>query len=345
MPKAKVCIKEEKGRVAYVEMDIADPGPGQALIRTELTTICGSDLHILDEIDEIPAGMPMGHESIGVVEAIGSGVERLKVGDRIVAGCLTACGECVRCLEGEHEICLGHSSPLNILFGAQSEAFILNGADHSSTVIPASADGRAVLFASDIMSTGFGAAERGGVKPGSTVAIFAQGPVGLCATAGAKFLGAERIFTVDSLPERRALSKTLGATETFAPEEAVEAIMERTSGVGVDVAIEAVGFQTTLTACFNVTRLGGSVSSVGVYANAQTLQVPVDASFMHRSFITTICPSGPGRLAYLVDLCETGRVDLTSLLTHTMPIEDIAKAYDMFRGHSDGMIKPALKVS
>ncbi|MFT4572062.1 MAG: alcohol dehydrogenase [Hyphomicrobiaceae bacterium] len=342
MPNVKVCVKDGDGKVALVDMDVADPGPGQALIRTEVTTICGSDIHMLDDFPEIPAGLPMGHEAIGVVEAIGEGVVRLKVGDRIAAACLTSCGTCARCTGGDPQVCIDHGAPLNLLFGAQAEAFLLNGADYSSAVVPKTADARAVLFATDVMSTGFAAIERAGVTPGDSVAIFAQGPVGLCATAGAKFHGAEQIFAVESIPERVALAKSLGATEVLDPATAVEEILARTNGLGVDVAVEALGKQQTLTNCFAVARMGGTVSSVGVYGSQESVTVPTSGGFYHRNFITTLCPVGTERLTYLIDLCDSGKVDLTGLLSHKMPLADIAKAYDMFRGRKDGMIKPAL---
>lgn len=342
MPTVKACVKHEENNVAYVDLDLPDPGPGQALIRTEVATICGSDVHMLDHFPEIPAGMPMGHEAIGVVEAIGDGVERLKVGDRVAAACLTSCGHCARCTGGEPNVCIEHGAPMNLLFGAQAEAFLLNGADFSSAVLPKTADARAVLFATDIMSTGFAAIERAETKPGATVAVFAQGPVGLCATAGAKFHGAGRIFAVETIPERIALAKKLGADEVFSPDEAVEAILERTGGLGVDVAVEALGIQQTLTGCFEVVRLGGTVSSVGVYGGVESVAVPTGGSFIHRKFVTTLCPVGVDRLNYLIDLCDSGKVDLTGLLSHEMPLAEVAKAYEMFRGHKDGMIKPAL---
>src|SRR5262245_55325242 len=126
MPTAKVCVKEAQGKVSLAEMEIPDPGPGQALIRTTLTTICGSDLHIVDHIAEIPAGMPMGHEAVGVVEAVGEGVERFAPGDHVVSSCLLSCGHCVRCRQGDPQVCQTFGAPMNLLFGAQSEAFLVS---------------------------------------------------------------------------------------------------------------------------------------------------------------------------------------------------------------------------
>ena len=181
MPTVRTCIKEADGQVVFTDSDVPDPGPGQALIRTTLTTICGSDIHIVDDIPEVPAGMPMGHEGVGVVEAVGQGVERFKPGDRVVACCLMSCGHCVRCTSGEESICEALGAPMNLVFGAQSEAFLVSGADFTLAIVPPALEDRHAVLVADILSTGFGAAERAAVKPGQSVAIFAQGPVGLCA--------------------------------------------------------------------------------------------------------------------------------------------------------------------
>lgn len=342
MPNVRACIKEGPGKVGYTDFAVPDPGPGQALIRTTLTTICGSDIHMVDDFDMIPPGMPMGHESVGIVEAIGEGVETLKVGDRIVAACLTSCGSCERCDDDEPQVCSNHGAPMNLLFGGQAEAFLLNGADFSSALIPASIDDRQALFASDIMSTGFGAIERAGLKEGQSVAIFAQGPVGLCVTAAAKMHGAGLVIAVEGIPERAAMARRLGADHVVTPANAGDEIMALTGGRGVDVAVEALGRQATLDACFRVTRFGGTVSSVGVYGAEGTITIPLDGSFYHRRFVTTLCPVGRRRLDYLLRLIGDGRVDLTPLFTHAMPLADVARGYDMFRSHGDGVIKIAL---
>jgi len=342
MPNVLACIKEGPGKVAYAEFAVPDPGPGQVLVRTTLTTICGSDIHMVDEFDMIPPGMPMGHESVGVIEAVGEGIETLKVGDRIVAACLTSCGSCERCVDDEPQVCSTHGAPMNLLFGGQAEAFLLSGADFSCTVIPASLDDRQALFASDIMSTGFAAIERAGMKEGQSVAIFAQGPVGLCVTAAARTYGAGLVIVVEGIPERATMALRLGADHVVSPDNAVEEIMTLTGGRGVDIAVEALGRQATLDSCFAVTRFGGTVSSVGVYGAEGRISIPMDGSFYHRRFVTTLCPTGRKRLDYLLRLIGDGRVDLTPLFTHAMPMADIARGYDLFRRHADGVIKIAL---
>ncbi len=343
MPTVRSCIKEGPGKVAWADVVLPDPGPGQALVRTTLSTICGSDLHIVDDFEMIPPGMPMGHEAVGIVEAVGDGVETLKPGDRIAASCLTGCGHCERCEDDEPQVCTTHGAPMNLLFGGQSEAFLLNGADVSSAIIPASIDDREALFVTDIMSTGFAAIERARMKEGQSVAIFAQGPVGLCVTAAAKMYGAGLIIAVEGIPERVALAKKLGAHHVVSPATAADEILAMTNGRGVDIAVEALGRQETLDGCFRVTRFGGTVSSVGVYGAEGRITVPLDGTFVHRQFVTTLCPTGRKRLDYLLRLVGDGRVDLTPLFTHELPLADVAKAYDMFRSRTDGAVKIALR--
>jgi alcohol dehydrogenase len=335
-------VKTGPGQVELTTLDLPDPPPGVALIRTELSTICGSDIHMVDHMPEVPVGLPMGHESVGVVEAVGEGVDRFRRGDRVVVSCLASCGACARCQEGNASVCQTFGAPLNLLFGAQAEMFLVRGANESMAKIPDSMSDRHAIFAADIMSTGFGAIERAGLRPGGSVAIFAQGPVGLCATAAAKHHGAGIIYTVESIPERVAMSRQLGADVVLSPENAVDEILASTHGAGVDVAVEALGSQRTFESCLRVTRFGGTVSSVGVYAGASRLEVPTDGTFLHRTIVTTLCPAGKGRLEELLRITEAG-VDLTPLFTHEMTLSDVVPAYDLFRGRRDGVLKIALR--
>jgi threonine dehydrogenase-like Zn-dependent dehydrogenase len=331
------------GRVALDEYELGDPGPGQILVRPTLTTICGSDIHIVDHIEDVPVGTPMGHESVGIVEALGEGVERHRVGDKVVVCCLQSCGHCDPCGRNDMNLCETFESPFNLVLGAQADLVMVNGADHSVASLPPSADEKAGVLVSDILSTGFGAAERGGVEAGSTVAVFAQGPVGLCATLGSNYYGADRIIAVESIPERIEMAKRFGATDIVAPEHAVDEIMDMTGGKGVDVAIEALGQQITFTNCCKVTRLGGTVSSVGVYGSTDILAIPTDGSFIHRRITMTLCPGGRERMEYLLGLIDDGKVDPTPLFTHEMGLDSIVEAYDLFRGHRDGVMKVAIR--
>lgn len=343
MPRVRTCVKAAPHRVELDHVDLPDPGPGQALIRTTLSTICGSDLHIRDHIAEVPAGMPMGHEGVGVVEAVGEGVERFKPGDRVVSCCLQSCGSCEECTTLEPSVCSTFGAPMNILFGAQGEAFLMNGADTSMARVPAGMSDRVAILTADVLSTGFGAIERASVRPGQSVAVFAQGPVGLCATMAAHHHGATTIIAIDGVPERLEMAKRLGATHTFAPAEAIEGILAATHGKGVHVAVEALGKEETFESCCRVVRFGGTVSSVGVYGGVHALRLPTDGSFLHRSVVTTFCPAGAERLASLLSLIESGRIDPSPLVTHTMKLGEIVDAYDFFAERRDGCVKIAIE--
>ncbi|MCL4241359.1 MAG: alcohol dehydrogenase catalytic domain-containing protein [Dehalococcoidia bacterium] len=343
MPASNTCVKTGQGTVAMTTIPYPDqPGPGQAIVRTTLSTICGSDIHIVDEMP-IPPGVPMGHEAVCIVEAVGAGVTNFAPGDRVAVGCLVCCGSCRRCLEGDHQVCETFNSPGNLIFGAQGEYFLVNGAQTSMAKIPASLSDEQVLFVTDIMSTGFAAIERAEIKPGDVVAIFAQGPVGLCATAGARAYGAGTIIAVESIPERVAMAKRFGADIVVDPADAVAKIMELTGNKGADIAVEALGHQVTFENACRVVRMGGTVSSVGVYGAFPQLTMPTSGSFIHRKLVTTFCPVGTARLERLMALISGGKVDLTPLITHNMRIAETPAAYDLFRKREGGVLKIALR--
>ncbi len=343
MAKSRSCIKTDVGKVGLTDLEFPSPGPGQALVRTRLSTICGSDIHMVDDIPELPAGTPMGHEAVAEVVDAGDGVTSFKQGDRVVAACLFGCGICARCQDGTPQICERYGAPMNLLFGAQGEYYLVQNAELNMAKVPDALDDEAVLFATDIMSTGFGALESANLRYGDSVAVFAQGAVGLCVTAGARARGAGLVVTVESVPARVAMSKRLGADVVVDPAEAVEKILALTGGKGVDVAVEALGNQATLEAAGRVTRLGGTVSSVGVYSKFPTVTVPTDGTFLQRRLVTSLCPGGADRLRRMMDLVQYGNVDLTPLFTHSMKLSEAPEAYDLFRSRRDGVIKIALR--
>jgi threonine dehydrogenase-like Zn-dependent dehydrogenase len=198
------------------------------------------------------------------------------------------------------------------------------------------------------MSTGFGGAESGGIQIGDTVAIFAQGPIGLCATAGAKLLGATRIIAVETVPARMEMSRRLGADEVidFQATDAVEAIREATGGRGVDVAIEALGTQQTFESALRVLRPGGTLSSLGVYSGKLSLPLEAFAAGLgDHHIVTTLCPGGKERMRRLLEVVGSGRVDLRPLVTHRFPLDRIEEAYDLFANQRDGVLKVAIDVA
>jgi alcohol dehydrogenase len=345
MPASKTVVKTGIGRLALADVRVADPAPDQAVVRMTTSTICGSDIHLLDEFPMPPGlpALPMGHEACGVVEAVGSAVTAFKPGDRVVTSCLACCGHCEPCMRGFLSSCLTYRAPGNLLFGAQGEYYTMNGAQASMAVIPSYLTDEQVLFASDIMSTGFAAVENGGVAFGDAVAVFAQGPVGLCATAAARLRGAAFIIAVEGVPERAAMARKLGADLVVDPVNAVSEIMRLTLGRGVDVAIEALGSQATFENCCHVTKMGGTISSVGVYGAFPSLNFPTtDPGFWNRKIVTTLCPVGTERLRRMMELVLNRKVDLTPLITHHMKLSQALAGYDLFKSRGDGVLKIAI---
>ena len=184
-----------------------------------------------------------------------------------------------------------------------------------------------------------------GVKIGDTVVVFAQGPIGLCATAGAKLRGATRIITIDGIAERLAISKRMGAdiTINFREKNPIDEIMKITDGKGVDVAIEALGTQQTFESCLRVLKPGGVLSSLGVYSGQLTLPGDAFASGLaDQTIVTTLCPGGKERMRRLLNVVESGRVDLKPLVTHRFRLDQIEEAYDLFANARDGVLKIAI---
>ncbi len=351
------CVKTALGKVEMADIPIPTPGPGEIVLKTTLTTVCGSDMHFLDEIpNEILAfiypslatrlpklpGLPMGHEGVGTVHAVGEGVTRFQPGERVISSFDIGCGKCLQCHTGDHTICTGGGE---CLFGTQSEYYLVPFADINATQVPDEVSDEQALLATDIMSTGFAAIERAETQIGDSVAIFAQGPVGLCATAGARARGAGLIITVESVPERIEASKKFGANVVIDPKEKDPAreIMKLTKGQGVDVAVEAVGLQVTFEQASRAVRRGGTISSIGVYGILPQLSMPTNApSFYHRKVVMTLGPAGFNRLNHMLDIIRYGKVDLSPLFTHRMKISQLPEAYNFFREKRDGVLKIAI---
>ena len=337
------------GRFGLEEKPIPTAGVGDAVIQVRLTTICGTDIHIVRGEYPVAPGLTIGHEAVGVIHELGLGVTGYQVGQRVLVGAITPCGQCEPCLSGHSSQCqgaLGGWRLGNTIDGVQAEYVRIPYAQANLTPIPDSLADEQVLLLADIASTGFSAAESGGVRLGDTVAVFAQGPIGLCATLGARLMGAAQIFAVDTDANRLQLAKRFGATTTLnAGEEPVEAIRKATGGRGVDVSIEALGIQGTFENALRVLRPGGMLSSVGVYSGH--LRIPLDAfgaGLADYKLATTLCPGGKERMARLMRLVEAGRIDLTPLLTHTFALSEIERGYDLFSSRKDGVFKVAIRV-
>ena len=347
--KMRAAVFVEKGRIALREVPVPVPGAGEALLRVTTTTICGTDVHILKGEYPVAPGRIVGHEPVGVIEALGPGVTGYALGQRVVVGAITPCGQCESCLGGAQAQCGGRAMGGwrfgNTIDGAQAEFLLVPHAMANLAPIPDGLSDEEVLMCPDIMSTGFGGAESGRIRVGDTVAVFAQGPIGLCATAGARLRGATRIFVVDAVPGRLEMARRLGADEVidYQKTDAVQAIRAATGGRGVDVAIEALGTQETFESCLRVLRPGGVLSSLGVYSGK--LSLPLDAfaaGLGDHTLVTTLCPGGKERMRRLMSVVASRRADLRGMVTHRFSLDRIEEAYDLFAHQRDGVLKVAI---
>ena len=335
------------------EVERPSAGTGEAVIRVTLTTICGTDLHIVRGEYPVKPGLIIGHEPAGVIEELGAGVTGYKVGERVLVGAITPCGQCLACLSGHLSQC-GHGEGYeaiggwrlgNTIHGAQAEFVRVPNAQANLAKIPDDVRDEQVVLLSDIASTGFSGAESGGVRIGDTVVVFAQGPIGLCSTIGAKLMGASLVIGVDGDETRLKMSRKMGADFVIDyRQQDVVATVKRLTGGGADIAIEALGTQATFENALRSLRPGGTLSSLGVYSGK--LQLPYDAFAAglgdHR-IVTTLCPGGKERMRRLISLVKNRRIDLTPLLTHSFALAEIRKAYELFGNRADGVIKVAIR--
>jgi alcohol dehydrogenase len=337
------------GRIALEERPIPKVGPGDALIQITTTTICGTDIHILKGEYPVEPGRIIGHEPVGVIAELGPGVTGYTVGQRVIVGAITPCGQCHPCLDGHQAQCGGKAAGGwrfgNTIDGSQAEYLLVPHAMSNLQAIPDGLTDEQVLMCPDIMSTGFGGAESGEIKIGDTVVIFAQGPIGLCATAGVKLKGASLIIAVDGVSARLEMAKRLGADVTidYTKNDPLAEIVHLTKGRGVDVAIEALGTQQTFESCLRVLKPGGTLSSLGVYSGK--LSLPLDAfaaGLGDHKIVTTLCPGGKERMRRLLNVVASGRVDLKPMVTHRFKLDQIEQAYELFANQRDGVLKVAI---
>ena len=351
----KAAIFVEPNRIVLDDKPIPDVGPLDALIRITTTTICGTDIHILKGEYPVERGLTIGHEPVGVIEKLGSAVRGYTEGQRVIAGAICPSGHSNASLCGCHSQDgpgtkhgfkpLGGWRFGNTIDGAQAEYLLVPDAMANLAPIPEGLTDEQVLMCPDIMSTGFSGAESGHVRIGDTVAVFAQGPIGLCATAGARLMGATTIIAVEAVPARMKIAQAMGADHVidFSTTDPVAEIMRLTDGRGVDVAIEALGRQQTFEAALRVLRPGGTLSSLGVYSG--DLKIPLDAFLSglgDHKIITSLCPGGKERMRRLMDTIASGRLDTRPLVTHRFSLDRIEEAYDLFANQRDGVLKVAI---
>lgn len=288
-----------------------------------------------------------------MIEELGPGVTGYEIGDRVLVGAITPCGQCRACLSGQLSQC-GHGQGYeaiggwrfgNTINGGQAEYLLVPYAQANLAKIPDEVTDEQVVLLADIASTGFSGAESGGVRIGDAVAVFAQGPIGLCATVGAKLMGAALVIGIDGDETRLAMARRMGADVVLDYRE-VDFVSEikRLTGGGVDVAIEALGTQQTFENALRCLRPGGTLSSLGVYSGK--LQMPYEAfaaGLGDQRIVTTLCPGGKERMRRLIEVVKRGRVDLTPLLTHRFSLNDIKEGYRIFGERLDGVLKVAIR--
>jgi alcohol dehydrogenase len=349
MKTMKAVVFKGKDRIAVEEVPKPRPRAGEAVIRVTTTTICGTDVHIVRGEYPVKPGLILGHEPVGVIEELGPGLEELySIGQRVIVGAITPCGQCFYCLNGVHSQCGGGVGGWrfgNTINGAWAEYLLVPDARANLAPIPNNLTDEDVVLCPDIFSTGLSGAESGNIKVGDAVAIFAQGPIGLCATVGAKLKGASLIVGVDSNEGRLAVARRLGANVTLNTNngDPVPEIKRLTEGRGVDVAIEALGRQETFENALRAIRPGGTLSSLGVYSGK--LVAPYEAFYAglgDQKIVTTLCPGGKERMRRLMTMIENRRVDLTALVTHEFALDQIQEAFDLFSHQRNGVLKVAL---
>jgi len=318
-----------------------------ALIRVTHASICGSDLHILSGRVPVEENVIIGHEGAGVVEKTGSDVKRVKPGDRVVVSVTIQCGECINCRSGQVALCknggmFGHGKRWGGFPGTQAEYMRIPYADMVLEPIPTDLTEEQAIFVGDILSTGYMACENGSIRPGDVVAIFGAGPVGLCALATARLFGASTIVSVDLLNYRLEAAKRLGADIVINPGETdvAKEIKKITDGRGADVTIEAIGSPETLKSCLESVKGGGNISIVGVFS-FDKVEISIREMLRRRLQIRAALVNMVN-MGRLMSLIKGGKLDLTSLITHRMPLSKAEEAYRIFSSRSEDVLKVLL---
>ncbi|NMG53777.1 NAD(P)-dependent alcohol dehydrogenase [Aromatoleum aromaticum] len=356
MTTMKAAVFKAPGRIELVDKPLPQVGPNDALVRITTTTICGTDVHILKGEYPVATGLTIGHEPVGVIEQLGSNVQGYVEGQRVIAGAICpsftsyGCQDGVPSQDGGH---VGHGyKPMggwrfgNTIDGTQADYVLVPDAIANLAPVPDGLTDEQVLMCPDIMSTGFAGAEAANIRIGDIVAVFAQGPIGLCATAGAKLRGASLIIAVDGVDERLRISRNMGADVTlnFREVDVVSEILRITGGRGVDAAVEALGLQSTFESALRVLKPGGTLSSLGVYSSDLTIPLGAfHAGLGDNKIVTSLCPGGKERMRRLMNVVASGRADFGALVTHTYKLDDIVAAYDLFANQRDGVLKIAIK--
>jgi alcohol dehydrogenase len=316
-----------------------------AIVRVTTSTICGTDLHIMKgDVPTVTDGRILGHEAVGVVDAVGEGVSSFKVGDKVLVSCITSCSRCDYCRKGMYSHCrVGGWILGNTIDGTQAEYVRIPYADSSLYHVPDGANEEAIVMLSDILPTGFECGvQNGRVNPGDSVAIVGAGPIGLAALLTAQFYSPAMIIMIDMDDNRLSIAKTFGATHTINSHDckAIDEVLALTGGQGVDVAIEAVGVSGSFDTCQAILAPGGRLANIGVHGAPVTLHMERlwdrNISITTRLVDTVTTPM-------LLKVVESGRLEPAKLVTHRFPLAEVMQAYDTFgRAAKEGALKVIL---
>lgn len=334
-----------------VTAEVAEPvvaTPFDVVVQVELAAICGSDLHpYLGREVGLDAGTVLGHEFLGRVVAVGSGVARFRVGDRVVAPFSTSCGTCWYCKRGLTARCsdgqlFGWVQQGRGLHGGQAERVRVPLADATLVAVPDGVPAEEALLAGDVLSTGFFCAQLGGVQPGDVVAVVGAGPVGICAAIAARHAGAQAVFSLDLLPERLALVRSYGAIadRPDAPELRA-ALRDATQGRGADVVLECVGSAAATRLAFELARLGGTIAAAGVHCEPQFAFSPGEAYDKNLTYRAGRCPAR-ALMDTTMPLVAERRFALGALFSHRLPLAEARRGYELFERRLDGCTKVLL---
>lgn len=346
----KAFVMKSIGQVGFMEKPVPEPGPNDAIVQTTRALICTSDSHTVRGAIGPREHLTLGHEAVGAIHAVGSNVQRFKPGDRVLVGAITPDW-------GDPSAQAGHPSQSggalggwkfsNVKDGVFAEYFHVNEADANMALIPNTVPDEMAVYCADMLSTGLMGAENAQIPIGGTVAIFAQGPVGLMATVGAKLRGAGFIIGVEALPRRQELARTYGADVVvdFRRADPVQTILDLTGGQGVDAAIEALGADSTFQQAVKVTRPGGTISNIGYHGDGEFVHLPRvewGVGMAEKTITTGLCPGGRLRMERLLRLLEMKRVDPTLMTTHTFSFHELDKAFEIMDKKLEGVLKPLI---
>jgi len=327
------------------------PRPGlradtDAIVRVHAVTICGTDLHILKgDVPEVTSGRILGHEAVGTVEEVGTGVKNLKVGDHVLVSCITACGACRFCRDGSYGQCTGGGGWIlgHLIDGTQAEYVRVPFADTSTYPVPAGMADEDVLMLADILPTGYEVGVLNGqVSPGDVVAVVGAGPIGLSAISGARLYSPAHVVAIDLADARLDAAKQFGADVVVNNTEVDpwDAIAELTGGLGADVAIEAVGVPASFELAARLVRPGGRVANIGVHGEPATLHLE---TLWSRNVTITTGLVDTYSTPTLLRLMTTGQVDAARFVTHHFSLDQFEEAYDVFgRAADTGALKVVL---